>query len=67
MAKMDHLNILKVTKTGKRGTISKPNKTTLHKDLVYLQTPFISGGSFVDFLEQLGGRLTEADARFFVV
>lgn len=66
MARLDHPNVLKVTKFGKRGSISKPNKSTLLKDLVYLQTPFISGGNFVDFLEQLGGKLTEEEARYFM-
>ena len=60
-----HPNIVRVYQYGKKGYIKKPNGKTTKNDLVYIRMQLMQGGTLPQFLNSVGGKLTEKESRFF--
>lgn len=51
---------------GLKGYIKKPKSSVVQQNLAYVKMQFISGGCLQDFVDLVGGKLTENEARFFI-
>ena len=65
VSRLKHENIAKIYRYGVKGFIAKPNKQVTKSELIYTTMQYIPGGSLLDFIDTLGGNLTEEQARFF--
>lgn len=65
--KLQHTNIIKVNGYGQKGFIKKPKSSKIQNDLAYVKMQYIQGGNLLDFIDLLGGRINEEEARFFML